>query len=97
MLIEAASCERAVVATDMPGCREIVQHDKNGLLVEPHRPDLLADAIAELLRNRDRRKAMGRRGREIVLRDFDVKDVIHRTMELYVRIRAPRSRDLSGT
>ena len=48
-LIEAAASERAIVATDVPGCRDIVRHGTNGLLVPPKNPAALAEAIATLL------------------------------------------------
>jgi glycosyltransferase involved in cell wall biosynthesis len=41
-LLEAAACERALLATDVPGCRAVVRSGENGLLVPPRRPDLLA-------------------------------------------------------
>ena len=37
-LLEAAACSRPIVATDVPGCREIVRHEENGLLVPPRDP-----------------------------------------------------------
>ena len=47
ILSEAASCGRPIVATDVPGCREIVRHNENGFLVPPHDSKALAEAIRE--------------------------------------------------
>ena len=49
VLLEAAACARAIVATDVAGCREIVRHGENGLLVQPRSPDALAHALLTLI------------------------------------------------
>jgi glycosyltransferase involved in cell wall biosynthesis len=82
-LIEAAASERAIVATDVPGCRDIVRHGTNGLLVPPKNPAALADAIATLLNDPSLRAAMGRRGREIAVNEFSEEKVIQQTLALY--------------
>jgi glycosyltransferase involved in cell wall biosynthesis len=82
-LIEAAASERAIVATDVPGCRDIVRHGTNGLLVPPKNPAALADAIALLLNDAPLRAAMGRRGREIAVNEFSEEQVIEQTLALY--------------
>jgi glycosyltransferase involved in cell wall biosynthesis len=83
VLLEAASCERAIIATDVPGCREIVIHSENGLLIPPHDAQLLADAIKTLIENPNLRSKMGARGREIVEAGFSEEIVIKQTMALY--------------
>jgi glycosyltransferase involved in cell wall biosynthesis len=82
-LIEAAASERAIVATDVPGCRDIVRHGTNGLLVPPKNPAALSDAIATLLNDPSLRAAMGRRGREIAVNEFSEEKVIQQTLALY--------------
>jgi len=82
-LIEAAASERAIIATDVPGCRDIVRHGTNGLLVPPKNPSALADAIAQLLNDAPLRVEMGRRGREIALNEFSEEKVIQQTLALY--------------
>ncbi len=83
ILIEAASCERAIVASDIPGCREIVRHGINGLLVPARDIEALAEALAQLIQNPEIRKIMGKQGREIVERDFSEQQVISETLSLY--------------
>jgi glycosyltransferase involved in cell wall biosynthesis len=85
-LIEAAACERAIVATDVPGCRDIVQHGTNGLLVPAKNPAALAEAIAQLLADATLRAEMGRRGREIAVNEFSEEKVIQQTLALYSRL-----------
>ena len=59
VLLEAAACERAIVATDVPGCREIVRNGDNGLLIPAKDPIALAEAIVTLLQAPDLRRRMG--------------------------------------
>jgi len=83
VLIEAASCGRAIITTDAPGCREIVRHGENGFLVPVRDAQALADAIGTLLDDPELRSRMGRAGREIVRKEFTVDAVISATLDLY--------------
>ena len=82
-LLEAAACGKPLVATDVPGCREIVSHGINGFLVPPRNPDALAAAIDSLLRDSALRAKMGQAGREAVLRSFSVEKVTGQLLALY--------------
>jgi glycosyltransferase involved in cell wall biosynthesis len=83
ILIEAASCQRAIVTTDMPGCRELVKDGVNGLLVTARNVDALAGALAKLIEAPELRKVMGQRGREIVEKEYSEQQVIAQTLALY--------------
>src|SRR6185436_3455456 len=83
VLIEAAACGVPLVATDIPGCRDIARHEENGLLVPIKDAARLADAIDRLLHDRGLRERMGRRGRELAVRDFSLDMVVNRTMDVY--------------
>ncbi len=83
ILIEAASCQRAIVTTDMPGCREIVKHEINGLLVPAQHVEALANALERLIKNSGLRKTLGQRGREMVEKDYSEQKVIAQTLSLY--------------
>jgi len=83
VLIEAAACGVPLVATDIPGSRDIARHEENGLLVPVKDAGRLADAIERLLRDRELRARMGRRGRERAVSEFSLDMVVRRTMDLY--------------
>lgn len=83
VLIEAASCGRPIVTTDAPGCREIVHHGENGLLVPVRDADALADAIRTLLDDPELRSRMGNAGRELVEREFTIEAVVSATLDIY--------------
>jgi glycosyltransferase involved in cell wall biosynthesis len=83
VLLEAAACGKAVIATDVPGCREVVQHQKTGLLVPVRDSVALADAIASLLTNHELRVAMGASGREFVMREHSKEKIGRHFLDLY--------------
>jgi glycosyltransferase involved in cell wall biosynthesis len=83
ILLEAGACERPVVATAIPGCKEVVRDGENGFLVPPKDPDSLAKAITVLLKNPILRIRMGKRGRKIVVREFRVKLVGNQNLAVY--------------
>ncbi len=85
VLLEAASCGRAIVSADVPGCREIVRHKHNGLLVTPYDPKALSEAILILLKDPDLRREMGIRSRQIVENEFSDQFVAEQTMDQYTR------------
>lgn len=82
-LIEAASCGLPIVTCDVPGCREIVRHGDNGLLVPPRDPRALATALKTLLDDYDLCVGMGQRGRERVIAEFSLDRVVRQHMEIY--------------
>jgi glycosyltransferase involved in cell wall biosynthesis len=83
VLIEAASCGRAIVTSDWPGCREIVRNGENGLLVPVRDADALANALQKLIDNAELRQEMGVRGREIVKAEFSMERVVEETLAVY--------------
>ncbi len=83
VLLEAASCGRPIVTTDVPGCREIMHNGENGFLVPVRSTLELADALQVLIKNPELRKKMGLKGREIVIGEFAVEKVISETLAVY--------------
>ena len=89
-LLEAAACGKPIVATDVPGCRDIVHDGKNGLLVPPRQVAPLAEALDRLIRDAELRRSMGARGRERVLAEFSVDIVAAQTLQLYAELLGSR-------
>ncbi len=83
VLIEAASCGKPIVATDVSGCRELVRHGETGLLVPARDSDALAGALRVLIQNRELRIAMGRNGRAFAERELSLDQVIRENFKLY--------------
>lgn len=86
VLLEAAACARPLVATDVPGCREIVQDGFNGYLVPARNAESLVDAINKLVQDPAARKTMGSKGRQLVEQHFSRDIIIKQTLGLYSRI-----------
>ena len=83
ILIEAAACGLSIIASDNPGCREVVIHEHNGLLVPADDREGLVIALRTLLSDRSRRQIMGQKGREIFLQRFTQDRIITDTFEVY--------------
>ncbi|MDQ2677538.1 MAG: glycosyltransferase family 4 protein [Actinomycetota bacterium] len=91
--MEAAACGLPIIATDIRGCRQVVDHDVTGLLVEPRSPAALADALERLLGERSTRAAMGAAAVARAHREFDQRRVIDTTLETYARLLTARGLD----
>ena len=89
VLLEAAASGRALVATDVPGCRDIVHHNENGLLAPAKNIPELAGALTTLLKQPDLRKKMALCGREIVEENYSVQIIVDKTLNLY-----PKNKDI---
>lgn len=89
-LQEAAACGRPIVTTDVPGCRGIVRHGDNGLLVPPGDPRRLAAALRELIERPALRMQMGARGRARAEAELSEGAIAGATVRLYERLLAAR-------
>jgi glycosyltransferase involved in cell wall biosynthesis len=93
-LIEGAAVARALVTTDVPGCRDICRDGVNGLLVSVRDATALARAIDRLLSTPALLDAMGRAGRARVEGEFGLPQVLGATLQLYGEL-SPAWRDSS--
>lgn len=83
-LIEAAASGKPIVASDEPGCREIVQHEVNGLLVPPRDSVRLADALQKLIENSELRMAFGSASRNHFMEGrFSSDAIVAETLAVY--------------
>jgi glycosyltransferase involved in cell wall biosynthesis len=90
ILIEAAACGRALIATDVAGCREIVSSGENGILVSAEAGiDVWANAIDELLHDNDKAARMGLAGRRLVEAEFSDARICRETLALYENLLEP--------
>lgn len=92
-ILEAMSTGRAIVTTDMPGCRETVERGVNGFIVPPKNANALGDAMEEFLKDPSLIQSMGAASRARTLAKFDVRivnDILLRTMGLAGDATAPR-------
>lgn len=86
VLLEAAACGRPVVSTDVPGCREVVQHGLNGWRVPARDAPALTSALREALSNPDLRARYAAAGRALVLDHFTADKIIAENLGLYAQM-----------
>ena len=82
-LIEAAAAGKPIVTTDVPGCRAVVRHGENGLLVPPRDVEALAAALRQLVDDAALRDVLGAAGRVRAEREFGLAAVVEQTLALY--------------
>jgi glycosyltransferase involved in cell wall biosynthesis len=82
-LLEAASCGLPIVTFDVPGCREAVEHGKNGFLVPFGDQGMLNDAVARLLADEALRRQFGAAGREKAEREFTRERIAKETLAVW--------------
>jgi lipopolysaccharide/colanic/teichoic acid biosynthesis glycosyltransferase/glycosyltransferase involved in cell wall biosynthesis len=83
--MEAAAMALPIVATDIRGCRQVVSHGDNGLLVPPRDPARLADALRQLAGDAALRRTMGASGARRARREFDERAVVKTVFDTYER------------
>ena len=82
-LLESASCELPIIATDVPGCREICINNFNGFLVPPKDYKSISKAIEKLLTNQDLINKFGKNSRKLVEENFSEKIISESFLKLY--------------
>ncbi|MBL4601815.1 MAG: glycosyltransferase family 4 protein [Emcibacteraceae bacterium] len=83
-LIEATASARAIITTDVPGCREMIDlQNINGILIPPKDSLALATAIEELINDPKKRHQMALNGRKMAEREFSIDQVVDKTLEIY--------------
>ena len=89
-IVEAMAAGLPVVASDVGGIPEIVQHGETGLLVPPGDPAALAAALHELVTRPDRARALGACGRQRARERFSIESAVKRHEDLYAELMAQR-------
>ena len=82
-LIEAASMQCPIITTNVPGCRDVIDHEINGLLVKAKDANSLKKTIEFLLINPKIGYELGRKARKKVLSNFEISRINKLTMKVY--------------
>ena len=83
VLVEAAAAGRAVVTTDVPGCRDAIEPGVTGLLAPVRDYEALADVILRLIEDADLRQSMGRAGRRLAEKEFSIEKIVSAHLDIY--------------
>ncbi len=82
-LLEAGACGRPMIATDVPGCREVVLEGLNGILINAENPQALAAAIIDMSADPERSRTMGLASRALIEQKFSADHVTAAVAEVY--------------
>jgi glycosyltransferase involved in cell wall biosynthesis len=88
-LLEAASIGRPIVASDVPGCREVINDGINGFLVPPKEPGQLAIALRKLISDSTLRGKMGASSRKLAVERFDRRHITEQILAIYQSMSLP--------
>lgn len=83
--VEAEACGTAVIISDIPGLMEATRPGETSMVVKRGREDLLADAIAKLYQDREKREQLGLEGRKFVENTYEINKCFNNIYELYVK------------
>jgi glycosyltransferase involved in cell wall biosynthesis len=96
-ILEAMALSRPVVASNVGGIPEMITHERTGLLVPPHDPPALAEAIVRLLRDHQLADTLGRNGHDLIHDRFSIEVMVKAVSALYDEgARAIRPRELAA-
>ena len=84
-LCEASACGKAIVTTNVPGCKDAVINNQTGILVPPRDFLSLAKAIKRLLNDKKLCISMGIKGRSNAEKNFDIQKVVESHINIYER------------
>jgi glycosyltransferase involved in cell wall biosynthesis len=90
VVLEAMSAGRPVVASRIAGLAELVEDGKTGLLFRSGDPRSLAEALLKLITNPALARTMGDAGREHVMKNFQLKETVRKTVHLYRELLAEK-------
>lgn len=82
-LLEAMACEKAVIATAVGGIKDILEDGKNGMIVNVNDANMLAQKITELLDDREKRMAIGKNARELIVNKFTPEMELEANLKVY--------------
>jgi glycosyltransferase involved in cell wall biosynthesis len=85
-LLEGLAVGRPIVATDVPGCREVVRYGVNGYLVPPRNSAALAEALERLLADKNLRRKMGAESRNLAESEFISSRIEAETLTVYLQL-----------
>ena len=95
VLLEAAASGRAIITTDIPGCREAVDNGKSGMLCKVKSTDSLYKAMKRFTElSREKRELLGKAGREKMEREFDKKKVVKETVKVITKAMTKQERGM---
>lgn len=91
-VIDASAAGLPIVTCDSIGCRDTVIDGVNGFLVPPRSPKDIADKLEVLINDKELRRRMGKASRKIAEKEYDVRNVVNKHLEIYNSVRSSRKK-----
>jgi len=91
-LLEAMSCKKACIASNVPGCRDIIKNKINGILVQPENPKALSKAIIQLSLDIPLQKQLGLEAKKTIESNFSIVEEVANHVTLYESIMNPHAK-----
>jgi glycosyltransferase involved in cell wall biosynthesis len=91
--LESMACGKPVIATNVGGLPEYLEHEQTAIIVPPRDPDAIAKAAISLLQDRKKLLQMGKLGRERVSKLFDVRQKVSEIEKIYELINENKKSD----
>lgn len=86
-LLEAMAAEKAVVASNVIGNKDLIIHDDTGILCDPEKPDQFIDILTDLMSSESKRLELGQAARAYVVKFHDIHQAIHSYEKIYASVR----------
>ena len=86
ILIEGAACGRALVASNVVGCNDLIRHNENGLLFDPSNMLTLDEALEKLILDIEFRKRLGERARKDIEDGYSVESIANEFLSFYKKV-----------
>ncbi len=90
-LLEASSMAKPIVTTNTVGCKEVVKDGYNGFLCPIKESATLAEKIERLVKEENTRKIMGKHGRILAVKEFDIQNIVQQYIALYNQLKEKRT------
>ena len=91
VILEAMLMEKPIVASDIPGPAELVAHEETGFLASAGQPKAFADCLKRLIEDPERRKQMGKKGRERVIEHFSIERYVQGVNGIFEKVMGLRA------
>jgi N,N'-diacetylbacillosaminyl-diphospho-undecaprenol alpha-1,3-N-acetylgalactosaminyltransferase len=85
-LLEAGAMQKALITTDTIGCKEVVKHNFNGLLVKIQDSCDLANAISVLIEDKEKRELFALNSKKRIKEEFDIKNIVSQYIDIYKKV-----------
>lgn len=82
-ILEASACEKPVIVSNVGGLPEVVKNEKTGFIIEKENPSALAEVLSRLVTDKKMSSELGRKGREMVLREYDWEKSLNKMISVY--------------